>query len=104
MASSIPSIQNGVLFICIDGTIFPKEVVAATLVREIPILEESLREISVNKELFDMARDKAFTELYRIRFPSWDDYESGIVRWLVTNKHNAVQALDSVSVLQLVIG
>ena len=67
--------QNGVLLICIDGNVFPKEVVTATLAREIPILEQSLKELAVNKELFDMEREKAFTELYRIRFP---DYKSGI--------------------------
>jgi hypothetical protein len=62
--------KNGVLLICIDGNVFPKEVVTATLAREILILEENLDEIAVNKKLFEMETEEAFTELYRIRFPS----------------------------------
>lgn len=60
---------NGVLIFCIDGNIFPKTIVTATLKCEIPLLKEKLRNLITNERLYNMQRDKAFAEIYNITFP-----------------------------------
>jgi hypothetical protein len=69
---------NGVLLICIDGNIFPKEVVTATLGREVPLLQAVLRQLTVDREIFSMEKEEAFAKLYHIRHPSDDDHANGI--------------------------
>lgn len=60
---------NGVLLFCIDGDIFPKKIVTATLKCEIPLLKEKLNNLITNERLYNMQRDKAFAEIYNITFP-----------------------------------
>ena len=60
---------NGVLLFCIDGNIFPKKIVTATLKCEIQLLKEKLRNLITNERLYNMQRDKAFAEIYNITFP-----------------------------------
>lgn len=60
---------NGVLLFCIDGNIFPKKIVTATLKCEIQLLKEKLRNLITNESLYNMQRDKAFAEIYNITFP-----------------------------------
>lgn len=60
---------NGVLLFCIDGNIFPKKIVTATLKCEIPLLKEKLKNLITNERLYNMQRDKAFAEIYNITFP-----------------------------------
>ena len=60
---------NGVLLFCIDGNIFPKKIVTATLKYEIQLLKEKLRNLITNESLYNMQRDKAFAEIYNITFP-----------------------------------
>lgn len=60
---------NGVLLFCIDGNIFPKKIVTATLKCEIQLLKEKLRNLIINERLYNMQRDKAFAEIYNITFP-----------------------------------
>ena len=60
---------NGVLLFCIEGNIFPKKIVTATLKYEIQLLKEKLRNLITNGSLYNMQRDKAFAEIYNITFP-----------------------------------
>ena len=60
---------NGVLLFWIDGNIFPKKIVTATLKCEIQLLKEKLRNLITNERLYNMQRDKAFAEIYNITFP-----------------------------------
>lgn len=60
---------NGVLLFCIEGNIFPKKIVTATLKYEIQLLKEKLRNLITNERLYNMQRDKAFDEIYNITFP-----------------------------------
>ena len=60
---------NGVLLFCIEGNIFPKKIVTATLKYEIQLLKEKLRNLITNEMLYNMQRDKAFAEIYNITFP-----------------------------------
>ena len=60
---------NGVLLFCIEGNIFPKKIVTATLKYEIQLLKEKLMNLIINERLYNMQRDKAFAEIYNITFP-----------------------------------
>ena len=60
---------NGVLLFCIEGNIFHKKIVTATLKYEIQLLKEKLRNLITNESLYNMQRDKAFAEIYNITFP-----------------------------------
>ena len=43
---------NGVLLICINGDIYPKEIVTATLRCEIEYLRQKLRNVTTDKRLY----------------------------------------------------
>lgn len=60
---------NGVLLFCIDGNLFPKEIVTASLTCEIPPLKEKLMHLTINEKLYNMSTDKAFIEIYNSTFP-----------------------------------
>ncbi|TYQ15991.1 UNVERIFIED_CONTAM: immunity protein 42 of polymorphic toxin system [Acetivibrio alkalicellulosi] len=60
---------NGVLLFCVDGNFFPKEVVSATLKTEVPLLKKNLKNLTIDEELYNMQKDKAFVEIYNITFP-----------------------------------
>lgn len=64
---------NGILLFCVDGNLFPKEIVTATLKCELRILKEKLMNLTVNEELYNMQKDKAFIQIYNLTFP--EDYE-----------------------------
>ena len=65
--------QNGILFFTIDSEIFPKEIQSATLSCEIPKLIESLKSVPVDKKIFNMPKEKAYSEIYRRVFPeNWN--------------------------------
>lgn len=52
--------KNGVLLFCVDGHLFPQEVVTATLSSEMQPFRESLMNIKVNKNLFNMPKERAY--------------------------------------------
>ena len=60
---------NGVLLLCVDGSIFPKEILTATLNSEINPLKKSLEEITIHNELFNMEKGEAFKQIYDMTFP-----------------------------------
>lgn len=61
---------NGVLFLCINGNLFPKKVVTATLSCEIPYLKKQFSNIAIDKQLYTMPKEEAFAEIYHITFPN----------------------------------
>lgn len=65
---------NGVLFLCINGEIYPKEIVTATLRLEIETLRQKLSNIAFDKNLFQMAKEDAFREIYNITYPENIDF------------------------------
>lgn len=63
---------NGILFYCVDGEIFPKEVLSATLKTEILDLRNSLTNLAVDETLYGKSKDDAFAMLLDITFPTCD--------------------------------
>lgn len=64
---------NGILFISVNGNLFPKEVINATLKCDIPPLKEKLKNLTIDKKLYKMSKNKAFTTIYNLTFPDdWD--------------------------------
>ena len=68
---------NGVLFLCVNGDIYPKEVVTATLRCEIEYLKQKLRNITTDKRLYILPPQQAFAEIYGITFPEDMDSDNG---------------------------
>lgn len=60
---------NGVLLFCVNGDIYPKEVVTATLRCEIEYLRQKLRNLTTDKRLYTLPPQQAFAEIYGITFP-----------------------------------
>lgn len=60
---------NGVLFFCVDGSMFPKEILTVPLTSEINPLKENLENISVDIALFNMEKEAAFKQIYNVTFP-----------------------------------
>lgn len=60
---------NGVLLFCVNGDIYPKEVVTATLRCEIKYLKQKLKKLMTDKRLYAMPSQQAFEEIYGITFP-----------------------------------
>ena len=60
---------NGVLLFCVNGGMFPKEILTAPLNSEINPLKEKLQNISVNIEIFNMNKEEAFKQIYNVTFP-----------------------------------
>lgn len=68
---------NGVLLFCVNGDIFPKEVVTATLRCEIEYLKQKLRNLTTDKRLYILPPQQAFAEIYGITFPEDMDSDNG---------------------------
>ena len=60
---------NGVLLFCVNGDIYPKEVVTATLRCEMEYLKQKLRNLTTDKRLYTLPPQQAFAEIYGITFP-----------------------------------
>lgn len=61
---------NGVLLFCVDGKIFPKNIVNATLKFELSGYEEKLNNLVVDNKLYNTARDTAFRCIYNLVYPN----------------------------------
>ena len=68
---------NGVLLFCVNGDIYPKEVVTATLRCEIEYLKQKLRSLTIDKRLYALPPQQAFAEIYGITFPEDMDSDNG---------------------------
>lgn len=67
---------NGVLLFCVDGDFFPKAIVTATLKCEVQLLRENLKNLTVDKELYNMQKEKAFVKIYNMTFPEDADIDN----------------------------
>lgn len=63
------SFNNGMLGISIDGTLFPKKVVGATLNTELFELIKNLEDLKEDMTFFQMDRNEMFTNIYKVTFP-----------------------------------
>lgn len=61
--------NNGILLFCIDGTVFPGEVVTATLSAEVPRLKEKMLSIAMDEPLFSMPKEEAWKKIYELSYP-----------------------------------
>jgi len=68
--------RNGIFFFCISGELFPKEILNVTFNSEVWKLKEKLQKPSINEELFNAEKRKAFIELCRITFPENCDIDN----------------------------
>lgn len=64
--------RNGVLIFCINGELLTRQIVTETLNSEICPLKEKLMNITINAELYEMEKEKAFIKMYNTTFPNWD--------------------------------
>ena len=67
---------NGVLLFCVNGDIYPKEVVTATLQCEIEYLKQKLRSLTIDKRLYALPPQQVFVEIYGITFPEDADSDN----------------------------
>lgn len=67
------SFNNGLLFVDINGTIFPNKIIEATLNTELYELIQNLENIKENTDVFFMGKEEAFVYIYKLVFP--DDYD-----------------------------
>lgn len=61
--------QNGILFLAVNGEIFPKEIQSATLSCEFHELIDSLKNIPVDERTFSMTMEKAYREICNLVYP-----------------------------------
>lgn len=67
---------NGVLFLCVSGNIYPKEIETATLRYEVELLKRSLSKLETNQRLYNLPPQQAFMEIYNITFPENVDVDN----------------------------
>ena len=67
---------NGILFLCVNGNIYPKEIETATLRYEVELLKHNLSKLATNKRLYDLPPQQAFVEIYNITFPENVDVDN----------------------------
>lgn len=65
---------NGVLLLCINGDIYPKEIVTATLRLEIETLRRKLSNIAFDENLSQMTKEDAFRKIYNVTYPENIDF------------------------------
>lgn len=73
---------NGILLFGVDGNIFPKQMLTATLNSEVILLKEKFENIPINIKIFNMKKEEAFNHIYNITFPEdvniGNDYQFNI--------------------------
>lgn len=67
---------NGLLFLCVNGDIYPKKIETATLRYEIELLTQNLSNLTTDHWLYDLSPQQAFIEIYNITFPENIDVEN----------------------------
>lgn len=58
---------NGILLFCVDGDIYPKEIVTATLRCEIESLKQKLRNFTIDKQLYALPPQQAFVSVRELK-------------------------------------
>lgn len=67
---------NGLLFLFVNGDVFPKKIETATLRYEIELLKRNLSNLSVNRQIYNLPLQQAFAEIYNITFPENIDVDN----------------------------
>lgn len=67
---------NGILLFCLNGKLYPPEIVNATLKCEVRHLREKLRNIAQDEQMYSMEKEKAFIEMFNVTFPDFLEDES----------------------------
>ncbi len=67
---------NGLLLFFVDGCLYPNEIITATLRCEVEPLIQKLANPAVDKRLYGLSAQQAFSEIYRISFPDNIDVAS----------------------------
>ena len=68
--------NNGCFSFCIDGKLFPDIAINAILSVSVKEVKNSLNDIPVNEEIFDMDAKDAIPILYDLVYPEFDDEKS----------------------------
>jgi hypothetical protein len=61
--------DNGILIICVDGVLFPNEIINVSLNSELQPLINALSNIANDKYLYSMPKKEAFFEMYNLTYP-----------------------------------
>ena len=86
--------NNGYFSFCIDGKLFPEIAINAILSVSVKEVKNSLVDIPVNEEIFDMDSKDAIPILYDLVYPEYDDEKSD-----EENKENDFRYLISIEEL-----
>ncbi|MBP3793811.1 MAG: immunity 42 family protein [Ruminococcus sp.] len=73
--------RNGIMFLCVNGEIYPKDVRTTTFYTELPFLlapESALMNTVVDKELFALPSSELLAYLERITYPDDTDDDDDI--------------------------
>jgi len=76
--NGVSPFYNGILLICVDGEMYPKQLNTATLSVDIPCLESVLTNVAIDEKLFNLDKDTAYKKMHKATFPSWRDIERGV--------------------------
>jgi len=71
--------NNGAFALCIDGKLFPKfpnDIINTIIPRSVYDIKDSLENIPVNEEIFDMNKKEAFSTLNKLVYPEFDGEKS----------------------------
>lgn len=65
--------NNGLFALCIDGKLFPDEVINAVISVSIYDVKDSLNGIPINEKIYDMDTENSFKALYELVYPDYDN-------------------------------
>lgn len=65
--------NNGLFALCIDGKLFPDEVINAVISVSIYDVKDSLNGIPINEKIYDMNTENSFKALYELVYPDYDN-------------------------------
>ncbi len=103
--------NNGIFTLCIDGRLFPNEVINAVVDVSVLDTKKSLMNIPVNEEIYDMVKESAFMALYELVYPDFDneedrvnDYRYEIAPSYLTDINNLVFAVEARGKIRILAG
>ncbi len=67
--------NNGYFALCVDGKMFPNEVINAVVPVSVSNVKNALINIPTNEKIYDMDTEKAFMALYELVYPDYDNDE-----------------------------
>lgn len=85
---------NGVFALCIDGKLFPDEIINSVVEVSVNDIKKSLMNIPVDEIIFNMDTENAFTALYKLVYSDCDnDYRYELANSYLTDIDNLVFAV-----------